>query len=616
MDESASTPRRQPDGPPTDSAARREQERFQRVKSLFARAVEQPPEERMEWLRRQTGDDDEMLRETLALLRSHDSAGDFLTASSQDLPARCTIGPYRTRRILGRGGMGTVYLASRSDDSFSKEVAIKLISRGGEVARRFVAERQILAGLEHPNIARLLDGGTSDGGFPYLVMEFVAGEPIDVWCDRRRRTLDQRLDLFLMACSATAYAHRFRVVHRDLKPSNILVNAEGQPKLLDFGIAKVVAPDPTEAVEQTATGLWAMTPEYASPEQLLGHPVTGRSDVYSLGVILYRLLTGRRPYLPATRAPAEMARTILAEPWSPPSQTIDPSDPACDAAAAQRSTDARGLRRALRGDLDTILRHALEPDPDRRYPSISDLMEDLNRHRQGLPIAVRRDSTIYRLGKKLRRNRWMAAALALVAVLVVAVAWQSLEADRGQRLAAQERARSEGLTRLVSDLLENDSLSAEGPLTLRELLDRRSEEVAEQLAEDLSSGSLVLEQLGRGYLQLGIRDRARYFLEQSLDRLRRQSDPDPSVRVAVLAQLASINLAEGEQEAARFLAREALAHFRRQPFDISHHAAEDLVSLSQTLERSGSADLAEAILATVNDRAPPEGQSAAAGFDR
>src|SRR5262249_25625550 len=287
--------------------------------------------------------------------------------------------------------MGAVYEADRDDEQFRQQVAIKIIKRGMDtdfVRDRFLRERQILATLDHPHIARLFDGGATEDGRPYFVMEFVDGEPITDYCRRRELPLDEKLKLFRDVCSAVQHAHQKLVVHRDLKPSNILVTADGTPKLLDFGIAKLLAPDTGEAVTRTETAIRLMTPDYASPEQVRGGAITTATDVYSLGVSLYELLTGRRPYQFETYSPLEIERAIC-DPEPPP-----PSD----AARRQPGTSLK-LARQLAGDLDNIVLMAMRKKPDRRYQSVEQFSADLLRFGAGLPVAARPDSFVYRTGK-------------------------------------------------------------------------------------------------------------------------------------------------------------------------------------------------------------------------
>src|SRR4029077_6398714 len=319
---------------------------------------------------------------------------------------------------IGRGGMGAVFLAERADDEYQKRVAIKLIKRGMDtdsVLRHFRNERQILASFDHPNIARLFDGGTTENGLPYFVMECVEGLAIDRYCNTHGLSISERLKLFLEVCAAVSYAHRHTVIHRDIKPSNILVTSEGIPKLLDFGIAKLLHTDGDAATIVTATGLRVMTPEYGSPEQLEGRPVTAATDVYSLGMVLYQVLTGRSPYDFKSRSPVEIARAITETEPKKPSTAIAISDGSFKSQIPNP--------KLLRGDLDNVVLMALRKDPARRYQSAEQLSEDIRRYLEGLPVVARKDTIGYRSAKFLRRNPILAAAATMCLLLTLAVGW-------------------------------------------------------------------------------------------------------------------------------------------------------------------------------------------------
>jgi serine/threonine protein kinase/tetratricopeptide (TPR) repeat protein len=373
------------------------------------------------------------------------------------------LGPYRLIREIGHGGMGTVFLGVRDDDVFQKRVAIKVLKRGMDtdsIVRRFRHERQILASLEHPFIASLLDGGSTPDGRPYFAMEYVEGQPIVDYCDNHRLDTQARLGLFRHVCTAVQYAHQNLVIHRDIKPANVLVTADGTPKLLDFGIAKLLNPElGGQTLAPTAPGLQLMTPEYASPEQVRGDAVTTASDVYSLGVLLYELLAGRLPYRLPSRAPADIVRIVCesepirpstaitqieADPGghSPTTGVGGPGQQTGEGAKRERrlTVDADRLRRQLAGDLDNIVLKALSKEPQRRYASVDQFSEDVRRHLAGLPVLARKDTWKYRTTKFVRRNRAIVAAGAVTFVVliagVVATTWQA-------RVARAERARAE-----------------------------------------------------------------------------------------------------------------------------------------------------------------------------
>jgi eukaryotic-like serine/threonine-protein kinase len=402
-------------------------ERWKKVEAIFEQTLELPNTERAAFLKKNCNRDDDLRREVESLLESHAFAGSFIDEPGlffpddelkNDVAAVAPgqlIGAYRVIREIGRGGMGAVYLAERADAQYSKQVAIKLIKRGMDtdaVLRRFQNERQILASFDHANIARLFDAGTTASGQPYFVMEYIDGLPIDEYCNQNQLGIPERLRLFREVCAAVWYAHRRQVVHRDIKRSNIFVTAEGTPKLLDFGIAKIL--QQTNGAESlvTMTGARLMTPECASPEQLWGEPVTAASDVYSLGVVLYELLTGCSPYQLKSRSADAVARAITESEPKKPSTTVV-------SAANQRSRNPK----LLRGDLDNILLMALRKEPERRYQSVDELSEDIRRHLEARPVLARRDTLIYRGTKFVRRNAVLVGGGSICVLLVLVIIW-------------------------------------------------------------------------------------------------------------------------------------------------------------------------------------------------
>jgi serine/threonine protein kinase/tetratricopeptide (TPR) repeat protein len=415
--------------------------RWQRVKELFSSTLEREPAHRSAFLEKACGEDQALRQEVESLLAVHEeitttpgidaSTADATPAEVDSFSGR-RIGPYQVVRRIGQGGMATVYLAVRADDQYRKQVAIKIIPQGldnQELLRRFRNERQTLAALDHPNVVRLLDGGSTEDGLPYLVMDYVEGSPLDEYGDNHKLSTDERLRLFLNVCAAVQYAHQRLVIHRDLKPGNILVTADGTVKLLDFGIAKLLNPEAAATLVVTRTGQRAMTPEYASPEQVRGEPLTNATDVYSLGVVLYELLTGHHLYR-STFNLAEIERAICEDEPIRPSTVVtrelQKSLPdgttqtitANDISRRRRETDARKLRSRLSGDLDAIVMTALRKEPQRRYSSVYEFAEDIRRHLEGLPVKARPSSGSYRLSKFFRRHR-EATLAALIALLFV-----------------------------------------------------------------------------------------------------------------------------------------------------------------------------------------------------
>jgi serine/threonine protein kinase len=434
-----------------------------------------------------------------------------------DVSQEPRVGTYRLVREIGQGGMGTVYLAVRDDDAFHKRVALKVLKRGMDtdaIVRRFRTERQILAGLDHPNVARLLDGGTTPDGRPYLVMEFVDGAPLVEYADARVLDTDARLDIFLQVAAAVQYAHQNLVIHRDIKPANVLVTKDGVPKLLDFGIAKLLNPEMAgQTLAPTAVGMQLMTPEYASPEQVRGETVTTSTDVYSLGVLLYELLTGRRPYRITSRAVADIARVVCeTEPIRPSLAVVSADAPPTGAATTRPGTrtgpiETQRLRRRLEGDLDNIVLKALSKEPVRRYASVDQFAEDVRRHRAGLPVLARHDTLGYRASKFVRRHRGaVAAAVAVFLALVagiVGTAWQA-------RVARAERARAEqrfdDLRSLANAFLfdvESAIRDLGGSTPARQLVVQKGIEYLDKLAADAGDRADLRRELAAGYVRVG-----------------------------------------------------------------------------------------------------------------
>jgi serine/threonine protein kinase len=509
----------------------------QQLKELFHAAVELAPHDREAFLKSNCATDEELHRQLSALLSAHESAGDFiqqpalfdvgLVARREQVDSDAAfggqqIGSYQIIRELGRGGMGSVYLAARADESFDKRVALKLIKRGMDsdaIIQRFVIERQILANLDHPNIARLIDGGTTEDGLPYFVLEYIEGTTINRYCDRHKLNTIDRVKLFRQVCAAVQFAHQNLIVHRDLKPGNIIVTEDGTPKLLDFGIAKLLSADWPSSVEATATIGRLLTPEYASPEQLHGSPITTSSDVYSLGVVLYELLSGHRPFKFESRSPEEVARMIAA------SEPVKPSVVITRFEAARQTDDAEHvtpppeaisytpegsierLRRRLAGDLDNILLKALRREPERRYPSVHAFSEDLRRHLEGLPVLARPDTLSYRTGKFITRHKaGVAAALVVAMTLLSATIITSWQA----RVARRERAKAERRFKDVRNLTNtflfefHDSIAdLNGATKAREMVVKKAQEYLDSLAQEAGDDRELLWELSTAYLKLG-----------------------------------------------------------------------------------------------------------------
>jgi eukaryotic-like serine/threonine-protein kinase len=538
--------------------------RWQRVSAVFDAVVDAPAGERMELLARLCADDAELRSEVEKLLAADAQATHFERgvdsargsaaadwADTHDSRSAERVGPWRLLHELGRGGMGVVYLAERADGQFEQRAALKLIKRGMDsdaVLARFLRERQILARLEHPRIARLLDGGLAEDGRPYFAMEYVDGAPLLRHCAEKGARLEQRIRLFLDVCAAVQFAHGQLVVHRDIKPSNILVTAAGEAKLLDFGIAKLLdesAPGVTATVDALHRPL---TPAYAAPEQLRGEPVTTATDIYALGCVLYELLAGRRPLaLGDTPSPAEVLRM---------QDTTDPMAPSKVADATLPFASKR-----LRGDLDTIVLKALQREPQRRYATAEAFADDLRRYLAGQPIQARREHTWYRVGKFIRRHRvgvaaTMLGALALISALALAL-WQAREKAREAETAQQVTQFLTGIFRGA-----DPTLSRGATVTAQELIDQGAERLRGDATIAPAVRAPLLDTIASTYTALGLYDRALPPAQQALD-LRRGDPAASSVDIAAaLDQLGRIYLLKADYAQAEPLLRDALARRR------------------------------------------------------
>lgn len=476
---------------------------WQRIKDLFAEAIELPTAERETLLSERCGGDAELLREVGSLLAASTEPENLIESNAINLAARVgakesdksgqLFGNYRIIREIGSGGMGTVFLAERDDGEFTMRVALKIVRQSvvdRDVIARFRRERQILAGLNHPNIAVLHDGGLSEKGEPYLAMEYVDGDTLIDYANNVHLTIEQKLRLFQKVCSAVSYAHRNLVVHRDIKPSNILVTVGGEPKLLDFGLAKAFEADGS----MTQTVLRAFTPAYASPEQIQGGSITTVSDIYSLGVVFYELLTGRKPLNVENRSYDEIVHTIK--------ETVPLKPSSVEPAAADHETGRR-----LRGDLDNIALMALRKRPERRYKTVEDLSEDIDRHLTGRPISARPNTSAYLIGKFIRRNTIsVAAAVVVILALIAAVAVSLWQADKARQERDRAEKRFQDVRQLSNSLLFEISPKIEhlpGSVEAREMLVQRALEYLDSLAAESSADAGLRFELASAYEKVG-----------------------------------------------------------------------------------------------------------------
>ncbi len=478
-------------------------EDWKQIKVILEAAMELDPDERSAFVADKCQGDDEMRLEIESLLVSDNTSADLLERDlASDIFGNSEalgrvgerIGQYKIVGEIGAGGMGIVYLAERADGAFEQRVALKLIKRGMDstaILRRFFNERQILASLDHPNIARLIDGGTTEDGLPFIVMEYIDGETILGYAAKSNLTINERLDLFRKVCSAVSFAHSNLVVHRDLKPSNILVGKDGNPKLLDFGIAKILKSESDEAV--TATQHFAFTPEYASPEQVRGEQLSTSTDVYSLGIILYELLTGKRPYQTASRNISEIVRTVCEVVPVRPSSVIG-------IASSSSPRPDIGTARDLRGDLDNIVLKALRKEPERRYSSVEQLSADIRYHLRGLPVAATPDTWSYRAAKFVRRNRIAVGAAGLLVIsLTAGLSATAYQANKAQRRFNDVRQMANSFLFEFHDSIED----LPGSTPARELVVKRALEYLNQLSQESEGDATLSRELATAYYKIG-----------------------------------------------------------------------------------------------------------------
>jgi eukaryotic-like serine/threonine-protein kinase len=590
-------------------------ERWDRVEEICQAALQVSRVDRDAFLRRACGADQTLLVEVREILSGIEDDPTFLEVPLVEFGATDVgdgttdswIGPYRIVRPLGRGGMGDVYLCVRELEGAAVPVAVKRLRRGmdsTEALRRFSRERHILANLRHPGIARLVDGGVSQDGGAYLAMEFVEGEPIDDYCDRHRLDVAERVHLVRKVCAAVQHAHTNLVVHRDLKPSNILVGEDGEPKLLDFGVSKLLGSDESPS-DATGLDVRAYTPEYASPEQVLHRPVTAAADIHGLGLLLFELLTGRHPFATGSRAIDEVERAITTEDPLRPSSVVErpgsrsrraepplPLDPVV--LAARRATTPAGLSWRLRGDLDTIVLTALRKEPDRRYSTASAFADDLRRHLTGYPVAARPDTKAYRASRFVSRNRWPLTAATVAVVTLSGAAVQSTLQSR--RLATERDAALE----VRGFLLE--SFGARGadasvPASARELLDQQAVTLSYAYGDRPALHAEMLHVLAEGYERLGQYEPAERSAREAIELLRELEEGDPVGVASATALLGWIRRQQGALTEADSLLSGAVSSLRREGSPGVRALARALNDLGVVRQQAGDLDGAAPALA-------------------
>jgi len=585
--------------------------RWRQVGDIFSLAIELPDDERLAFVEKACGHDPLLLAEVRDLLSASAAAGDFLESFDADLASQLIkegggggrederIGPFRIERELGRGGMGVVYLARRDDGQFEQRVALKLIKRGMDseaVLRRFMLERQILARLQHPNIARLHDGGIAENGQSYFAMEYVEGAPLTRYCDANQLGINRRLELFCQVCRAVGYAHQNLVVHRDLKPSNMLVTDDGRLKLLDFGIAKLLQDD-AEGLTATHTGDRPMTPQYASPEQMQGGNITTATDVYALGAVLFELLCGRRLYGRERDGGLRSERSI--QPSSALSRPMDGAGEAAtdlDEIAKRRDSTVPRLRRRLAGDLDRITSKALAEEPSHRYRSAEALLNDIERYLNGMPVEATGVSRTYRLKKFVRRNAvTVTASTAVILALAVgmgAATWQA-------RAKAAEAARAEQISSFLIDLFvaSDPDESRRSDLTARELLEAGVARVDTGLVGQPDLQAEILGTVGSVYMKMGLYTESEKVYRRALLVQEQLSGKNSLAYAKGITEVVTALRGQSRFSEASELLRDAVSIFRNLGSDRSAEFAlilYDLASLES--EESGNYPEAERLL--------------------
>jgi len=585
--------------------------RWARLQELFSQAVDLPIADRAEFVRRQTQGDRSLHDELMDLL-AHDSGratgpltqalGAALDATTRDRRSALlgrVVGHYKLTAVLGHGGTGTVYLGERADRQYSAQVAVKIIDTTtvqGDLGMRFRAERQILASLNHPNIARLIDAGETDEAQPYLIMEYVHGVPLDRYCDRHQLDVRKRLELFLQVCAAVEYAHQNLVVHRDLKPANILVTAEGTPKLLDFGIAKLLdAGEAASYLALTRMNDRLLTPEYASPEQILGRPVTTASDVYALGVVLYELLTGSRPYaVPVSASQLELERSICVTDPQRPSTTVrrrkelpPPGESTMATLASARGLTPERLEKRLSGDIDAIVMRALRKEPQHRYGSIEQLAADVRRYLAREPVVARQGTWVYYSQRFVRRHAFGVSVSGAFVAFVIAFGI-AMSAQTRRIAAERDRATKETeVAERVNSFMLNGLAAAEPfgnqgrEITAGELLEKWARSIQGELTDQPEVRARLLETIGRAFRRQGYADRAVAYLEDSVrTRQSASSSLDPALG-STLTELAVALKETGRFEDSDRVFKRALAISR----SAKDHSSADYARLLADLGR-------------------------------
>jgi serine/threonine-protein kinase len=610
-------------------------EKYRQVKEIYQGAIEVTPDERESFLVAACKGDENLQREVASLLAFREVSEKFIETPAFAAGARLlvkeqreslegqTIGQYSILSEIGQGGMGVVYRAARSDDQFQKEVAIKIVRLGldtEDMRRRFRHERQILAAIDHPNIAKLLDGGTTGDGRPYLVMDYVDGVPLTTYSDQKRLSTTARLKLFLSVCSAVSYAHQNLVIHRDIKAANVLVTADGVPKLLDFGIAKLLNADAVSDQAHTVTQLGVMTPEYASPEQVRGEQVTTATDVYSLGVLLYELLTGHRPYRIKSRRSDEIMRVICEQQPTRPSAAVSTVEVVSheedqtkrtitpEVVSAARDQSPERLRRSLSGDLDNIVLMALRKEPQRRYSSVAQFADDITRHMQGLPVVARTDTVWYRTSKFVTRHKLgvAAAVIVLVGLLtgVAAVAWQARVARRERDKATLEQAKAQRINKFMQETLGAPNPNQEGrDVKVIDVLEKAARRAETELANQPEVLAEVRRTIGYTYYNLELYDKGEPLLRSALKTFKETLGENHEATASCMKELGELLAYQEKYDEAIPLLHKSMETFSRPPAQDASNFVNAKYALAQAFYFKGDLKTAESLYREVLDYA-------------
>ena len=552
-----------------------------RIAEIIEAALERDPAERAQFLNEACREDAHLRAEIESLLAFQEKAREFIEAPAYEMVSRLfvenkgalkpgqLVGDYKVVSLLGEGGMGEVYLVE--DTKLERQVAIKVVKRAvgfATVLRHSYKEERILAGLTHPNIGRLYGAGITSSGLPYFVMEYVDGRQLDRYCREEHLSIQERLAVFRKICAAVTYAHQNLIIHRDIKPANIRVTPDGEPKLLDFGIAKLLDPETSNVREMTMTFAAVMTPEYASPEQVRGENMTTASDVYSLGVVLYEILTGQRPYRLKTRTPIEIARTITDQEPTRPSTAVARSDGEAKSQIANPKT--------LRGDLDNIVLKALRKEPARRYASVAQFSDDIHRYLDGLPVTARKGTLNYRAVKFIRRNKLAVAAagvvVAAITIGLVVALWQAQIARRQRDFAQHETLKSEQINTFLQRMLSfsNLSITSVSPVaqkrnvTVNEMLDQITPQVEAELSSQPDVRAQVQRTIGSAYASQGRYDLAEKNLRAALTAQSQLYGQESSEVADTTAELGVLSYRQGKFDEANQLLQKAVASYRQQ----------------------------------------------------